>query len=198
MGPVLLTERLALRRFTPSDVDNLLLLDGDAEVMRYIDGGAKTRAEIEESVLPRFLRYQETLDRLGFLVGETRDDGEFVGWFGVHPVTPTDEAMEFWPDADDVSVVSLGYRLRRTAWGLGYATEGARAVVRWALENPAVRSVVATTMSVNTGSRRVMEKIGLAYVRTVHVDWPDPLPGTEHGEVEYRLDRSGQPVPSKP
>ncbi|MQA81034.1 MAG: GNAT family N-acetyltransferase [Streptosporangiales bacterium] len=193
MDPVLLTERLALRPFTPSDVDNLLLLDGDADVMRYIDGGAKTRAEIEETVLPRFLAYQATYDHLGFLVGETRSEGEFVGWFGVHPVTPTDDAMEFWPDSvDDVSVVSLGYRLRRGAWGHGYATEGARAVVRWAFGDPAVRSVVATTMSVNTGSRRVMEKVGLSYVRTVHVEWPDPLPGTEHGEVEYRLDRAAR------
>lgn len=193
MTPVLLTERLALRRFTPADLDNLVLLDGDAEVMRFIDGGAKARAEIEATVLPRFLAHQATHDRLGHLVGETRTGGEFVGWFGVHGVTPTDDAMELWSDSADLTVVSLGYRLRRSAWGHGYATEGARAVVRWAFEEPGVRSVVATTMAVNTGSRRVMEKVGLSYVRTVHVEWTDPLPGTEHGEVEYRLDRPGQP-----
>lgn len=49
--------------------------------------------------------------------------------------------------------------------------------------------VAATTMAVNTGSRAVMAKAGLRYERTVHVAWPDPLPGTEHGEVEYRLRR---------
>jgi len=37
------------------------------------------------------------------------------------------------------------------------------------------------------GSRRVMEKAGLRYARTVHLDWPEPLPGNEHGDVEYRL-----------
>ncbi len=42
-------------------------------------------------------------------------------------------------------------------------------------------------MAVNTGSRRVMEKSGLRYVRTFHEDWPDPLPGAEHGDVEYAL-----------
>jgi RimJ/RimL family protein N-acetyltransferase len=42
-------------------------------------------------------------------------------------------------------------------------------------------------MAVNTGSRRVMEKAGLRYDRTVHLDWPEPLDGTDQGEVEYRL-----------
>ncbi len=50
-----------------------------------------------------------------------------------------------------------------------------------------VREVVATTMAVNTGSRRVMEKAGLRYARTVYLDWPEPLDGNEHGDVEYRL-----------
>jgi RimJ/RimL family protein N-acetyltransferase len=45
-------------------------------------------------------------------------------------------------------------------------------------------------MAVNTGSRRVMEKAGLRYARTVHLDWPDPVEGTEHGDVEYRLRRA--------
>jgi hypothetical protein len=93
-----------------------------------------------------------------------------------------------WPDArGDTGVADLGYRLRRRAWGQGYATEGAQALVRLAFTDLGVREVVATAMAVNTGSRRVMEKAGLRYARTVHLDWPDPLPGTEHGDVEYRL-----------
>lgn len=46
------------------------------------------------------------------------------------------------------------------------------------------------TMGVNTASRRVMERSGLRYVRTFHFEWDDPLPGTEHGEVEYEILRS--------
>jgi RimJ/RimL family protein N-acetyltransferase len=42
-------------------------------------------------------------------------------------------------------------------------------------------------MAVNTRSRRVMEKAGLRYLRTFHLQWDDPIPGTEHGEVEYEL-----------
>ena len=45
-------------------------------------------------------------------------------------------------------------------------------------------------MAVNHASRRVLEKIGLTYVRTVHVDWPDRFPGIEDGEVQYELLRS--------
>ncbi len=46
-------------------------------------------------------------------------------------------------------------------------------------------------MAVNTGSRRVMEKAGLAHVRTFHVAWDDPLPGSEQGEVEYAITHAG-------
>ena len=59
--------------------------------------------------------------------------------------------------------------------------------MRLAFTDLGLREVVATTMAVNTGSRRVMEKAGLRYARTVHLDWPEPLDGNEHGDVEYRL-----------
>jgi len=53
-----------------------------------------------------------------------------------------------------------------------------------------MRRVWAQTMAVNSRSRRVMEKAGLAYVRTSHEEFDDPLPGTEHGEVEYALTKA--------
>jgi RimJ/RimL family protein N-acetyltransferase len=98
--------------------------------------------------------------------------------------------MVHWADADgDTSMVGLGYRLRQDAWGRGYATEGARALVRRAFAELGVTEVVATTMAVNTGSRAVLAKAGLRYARTVHLTWPEPLPGNEDGDVEYRLGR---------
>jgi RimJ/RimL family protein N-acetyltransferase len=45
-------------------------------------------------------------------------------------------------------------------------------------------------MAVNTASRRVMEKAGLSLERTFYRDWPDPIEGTEHGEVEYALTKA--------
>ena len=86
--------------------------------------------------------------------------------------------------------VELGYRLRRSAWGQGYATEGSRALIHKGFTDLDVERVYAETMVVNTASRRVMEKAGLRYVRTFHADWPDKIPGDEHGDVEYALTRA--------
>jgi RimJ/RimL family protein N-acetyltransferase len=194
---VLVTERLVLRLFTAADADALLTLDGDPRVMRFIDSRIKSRAQIETQVLPRFLAYYAAYRDFGFWAAQDRASGDFAGWFGLRPVTPTAAAMVYWPDAPpgEVSVAELGYRLRASAWGRGYATEGARALVRRAFTGLAVTRLVATTMAVNIRSRRVLEKAGLEYLRTVHLDWPDPLPGNEHGDVEYQLYRDDWPRP---
>src|SRR6266480_5391287 len=52
-----------------------------------------------------------------------------------------------------------------------------------------VSQIVATTMAVNAASRRVPEKAGMKYIRTIYLDWPGPRPGNGYGDVEYRLDR---------
>ena len=105
-------------------------------------------------------------------------------------MVPAADWMDDWADAPEPArVAALGYRLRRSAWGRGYATEGARALVRRAFLELGADEVVATTMAVNVGSRAVLEKAGLRYARTVHLSWDDPLPGNEHGDVEYRLRR---------
>ena len=64
------------------------------------------------------------------------------------------------------------------------------ALVNWGFGSGGYDKIVATTMAVNHASRRVMEKIGFNYARTVSVDWPDPFPGGEYGEVWYELVRS--------
>jgi Acetyltransferase (GNAT) domain len=84
----------------------------------------------------------------------------------------------------------LGDRLRRDAWGRGFATEGARALVELAFRDFGVLRVWAQTMAVNQRSRRVLERFGLRYVRTFHLEWPEPIEGTELGEVEYELTRA--------
>ncbi|MFD1073331.1 GNAT family N-acetyltransferase [Longispora fulva] len=105
-----------------------------------------------------------------------RGTGGFLGWFALAPTASVDE-------------FELGYRLRARAWGLGYATEGARALLRVAFDDLGARRVYARTMAVHLASRRVMEKAGLRYARTLHLLFDDPIPGTEHGEVEYELSR---------
>jgi alpha-methylacyl-CoA racemase len=174
------TRRLRLRQFTTADVDNLVELDSDPQVMHFINGGRPTpRQEVEQEILPAFLRYYRNSPGFGFWAAEEKATGAFLGWFHFRP-RPGDAADE--PE--------LGYRLRRSAWGKGYATEGCRALIDKGFAAYGVRRVVAETMVVNTASRRVLEKCGLRMVRVFHADWPDRIPGDEHGDVEYALDRT--------
>jgi RimJ/RimL family protein N-acetyltransferase len=171
------TDRLVLRRFTMADADDLFDLDGDPEVMHFITGGRPTpREEIENDVLPVFLRYYERGDRYGFWAAVEKSTGDFLGWFHFRP-----------REGGDPDEAELGYRLRRYAWGKGYATEGSRALIHKGFSELGVRRVVAETMAVHAASRRVMENAGLAYVRTFHQPWPYPIEGSEHGDVEYAL-----------
>jgi len=60
------TERLVLRRLTVADVDNLVSLDADPDVMRYVTGGIPTpREEVEKEALPAFLGYYERFEGYG-------------------------------------------------------------------------------------------------------------------------------------
>ncbi|MEY2435155.1 MAG: hypothetical protein QOC92_4880 [Acidimicrobiaceae bacterium] len=159
------TERLLLRALSSDDVDDLIALDGDPEVMRHLTGGRPTpRAEMETIV-------RETHSHRW--VAFTREDHDFVGWFAPRPSG----------DAE----YELGYRLRREAWGKGLASEASRALIEVAFTTVGARRVWAQTMAVNTQSRRVMERLGLRYVRTFHLECEDPIEGSEFGEVECEL-----------
>ncbi|OEU94382.1 GNAT family N-acetyltransferase [Streptomyces oceani] len=183
MDNSLRTARLRLRPVRESDAEQLAALHGDPEVMRYL-GPVRpiSPATVRAETVPRMCRYHPGLGGPGYWAAESRDDGSFLGWFEYRPLAE-----------DSGAVVELGYRLRQAAWGLGYATEGARALVRTGFEEWGVRRVTANTMVVNTPSRRVLEKTGLTLRCTYFQDWPEAIEGAEHGEVEYALDRADWP-----
>jgi RimJ/RimL family protein N-acetyltransferase len=181
------TERLLLRRFTEDDVDNLCELDGDPAVMRFINGGTPTpRAVIQNETLPRFLSYYERFAGFGFWAAIEKASGEFVGWFHFRS-----------PEGSPPDEIELGYRLRRSAWGKGYGTEGWRALIRKGFTEQGVRRVVASTYQDNIGSQRVMQKSGLTLVRTFRMT---PAELAAHGldpevlwdgdDVEYALEKT--------
>jgi RimJ/RimL family protein N-acetyltransferase len=149
------TDRLVLRRFTGDDVDNLYALDNDPEVMRYLTGGITTsREEVEQDYLPAFLSYYTRFEGYGFWAVIEKTTGQFLGWFHLRPRSQ-----------DPVDEPELGYRLRREAWGKGYGTEGARALIHKAFTELGAQRVVATAFRENHASRRVMEKAGMTLVR---------------------------------
>ena len=174
------TERLVLRRLTIDDLDAIEALDADPAVMRYITGGPATpREELRDEYFPAWLAYYERGDAWGFWAAIERETGAFLGWFHLRPL-PEDPADE--PE--------LGYRLVQSAWGRGYASEGSRALVDKAFAELGAARVHASTMAVNVGSRRVMEKAGLRFVRTFVADWPVRIEGDEEGDVEYAIERA--------
>lgn len=177
MNVFLETERLILREFTVDDVDVLVELDSDPEVVHFITGGKPTsREHVVAEIVPAFLDYYRRTPGFGFWAVVEKATGEFLGWFHFRPGDghPPDEP-------------ELGYRLRRSAWGKGYAVEGSRALIDKGFADLGVRRVLAETMAVHTASRRVLEKSGMRLLRTFHADWPFPIPGDEHGDVEYGL-----------
>lgn len=174
------TERLRLRRFTADDVDRLVELDSDPEVMRYITYGVPTpRERYEREILPRWFALYESTPLLGYWAAELRADGSFLGWFHLRP------------DRFDGGEQELGYRLGRSAWGRGLATEGAQALVEHGFTHVGAEKISARTLAGNRASQRVMQKCGLAYERDF-VYPEDVIAGRsaqERAAVKYSLTR---------
>lgn len=174
------TERLILRRFTQLDVDNLVELDSSPDVMRFVSGGTPTPREvIENDVLPAFLSYHDRFAEYGFWAAIEKNSGRFLGWFHFRP-----------PPGGGAGEIELGYRLCQEAWGKGYATEGAVALIRKGFSEGHVERVVASTLVIHTASRRVMEKAGLKPMRTFYQAGVERIEGNEQGCVEYALTRA--------
>jgi RimJ/RimL family protein N-acetyltransferase len=176
MRPTLSTARLRLEPATEAHLPMMVELNSDPGVMTFLMGRAATPEET----------YDEWARRLGPQTDEARGLGYWAGFEG-------DVFVGWWSASSfawDASQSGIGYRLRRDGWGRGLATEGARATIDHAFRVPGIERVVASTMAVNTASRRVMEKVGMSHVSTWHEEWDDPLPGSDQGEVGYELTRA--------
>ncbi len=150
MPSVLETPRLVLRRLVPADLADLIALDSDPEVMRYVGSpaGVRTPAETEERARGRIQEAERGLiEPLGLWRIEWRADRAFCGV----------GALLRMPAGDDVEIA---YRLARSAWGQGIATEAASALAAHALGALALPRVVAVTYPANRASQRVLDKIG--------------------------------------
>jgi RimJ/RimL family protein N-acetyltransferase len=174
------TARIRLVPLADEHLEGEVELDADPQVMRYLGSGVpRSRAEVERLHDQR-LRVADSVPGLGFWAGLV--DGVFVGWWILEP-----------PDRPDQGPVAgqaeLGYRLLPAHWRQGLAAEGATELVRHGFADLGLRRIFAETMAVNEASRATMARVGLRYVRTFHVDFPDPIPGIELGEVEYAITR---------
>lgn len=154
MDILLETDRLTLRRFTPTDVDAVYVLDSDPVVMRYVIP-PRTREQIEAYIVLVLADY-ERFPGLGRWITLDRTTGSFIGIFMLKPLQET----EF---------IEVGYRMFPAYWGRGYATEAARTLVRYGFEQLGLPEIVGITHPDNTASQHVLEKCGLRYQRTIRL-----------------------------
>jgi RimJ/RimL family protein N-acetyltransferase len=155
--PTLHTDRLRLRPFEDEDADDIFALQSDAHVLRYWDSPPwRDRARAE-----RFITVcrQMAQDGTGVrLAADRASDGAFVGWCTVNAWNP------------DFRSASLGYCFAAPAWGQGYATETARAVLHWAFETLDLNRVQAECDTRNAASAHVLEKLGFVREGTLRED----------------------------
>jgi ribosomal-protein-alanine N-acetyltransferase len=155
--PVLHTARLRLRPVTDADAAPLFAMHSNSHVLRYWDSPPwKERARAE-----RFIANSRTMaaEGTGARVAIDRAaDGAFLGWCGLTGWNP------------DYRSASLGYCFGEAAWGHGYATEAAHAVLRWAFDTLDLNRVQAETDTRNLASARVLEKMGFVREGTLRED----------------------------
>ncbi|MDT0456387.1 GNAT family N-acetyltransferase [Streptomyces sp. DSM 41527] len=172
--PELRTERLLLRAWQPADLAPWAAMNADPEVRRYFPE-VLTREQSEASVA----RFQADLDERGWgwWAVEVRATGEFIGFTGLDPV---DEDMPF-------TGVEAGWRLTRSAWGHGYATEAARAALTFGFTTLGLPEIVAVTTATNLRSQAVMRRLGMACDPADDFDDPDVPDGPLRRCVVYRI-----------
>ncbi|MBD2384336.1 GNAT family N-acetyltransferase [Cylindrospermum sp. FACHB-282] len=154
------TERLIFRQFTENDLDNLFELNNDPDVVRFanLTGKPTEYEDIKQQVLPRFLKYYNLYDSYGIWAAIEKSSKNFIGWFHFRPNLENTAI-------DNPEEIELGYRLRKSAWGKGYATEGSRELILKGFSELKIQCVVATALVANVASIRVMEKAGLKFER---------------------------------
>jgi ribosomal-protein-alanine N-acetyltransferase len=179
-GPELRTERLRLRRWRPADRGAFALLNSDPAVMEFFPS---TLSRLESDALVD--RIETAFDQNGFGLWavEVVDLAGFIGFVGLsRPAF----AAHFTP------AVEVGWRLDRPYWGHGYATEAARAAVRFGFETVGLPEIVSFTVPSNVRSRRVMERLGMTHNPADDFDHPNLAAGHRlRRQVLYRLRAAG-------
>jgi RimJ/RimL family protein N-acetyltransferase len=154
------SDRLRLRAWRDSDRDAFAALNADPEVTQDL-GGPLDRAASDA----KFDRYGAAFDRHGFCRWAVEDmNGKFLGYTGLMPSRP---GHPLGPHAD------IGWRLVRSAWGRGYATEAAKASLRDAFERVHLRDALAYTSADNFRSRAVIARLNMQ--RAASLDYSEPL-----------------------
>ena len=147
------TERLRLRQWTPQDREPFAAMNADPEVMKYF-----ANVETREGSFRTIDIWQSELEERGWSnwAVEQVESRAFIGFVGL---SVPRRSLPFMP------CVEIGWRLARSYWGKGFATEAAKGSLRVAFERLNLDKVVSFTSVINRPSRAVMERIGMANSR---------------------------------
>jgi RimJ/RimL family protein N-acetyltransferase len=166
------TERLIIRNWRESDIDPYAELSADPEVMRYIGDGQPRTREYAESFVHRMMDLYRKRGWIRFAV-EHRETGEFMGFCGYDEL----------PDG----TLDFGWRYAQDFWGGGYGSEAAIAVLAIGRERYGLKNIQSMSYPENAGSVRIMEKMGMSFLREskedgrriVHYGFPDEAAAAE-------------------
>ncbi|PSR56466.1 GNAT family N-acetyltransferase [Adhaeribacter arboris] len=151
------TERFLLREILPEDEAGLFLLDSDPEVHTFLGNKPITRVEQARKNL-QFIRQQYAENGIARWAVIDKNTNEFLGWSGLKRITQTIN--------NHTNYYDLGYRFLKKHWGKGYATETAQATLYYAFHQLNLPEVFAMADIQNTGSRKVLEKVGFTLLET--------------------------------
>ncbi|HXB95712.1 MAG TPA: GNAT family N-acetyltransferase [Puia sp.] len=146
---ILQTERLGLRRWIASDLQPFVRMNRDPAVMRFFP---RPYTAEESAVMIRQIETFFDKNGYGIYALELRGTGEFLGYTGL--AVPSFESW-FTP------CVEIGWRLRKEAWGKGYATEAALACLDHAFHTLGLGELFSFTSVLNKPSEKVMQRIGM-------------------------------------
>jgi ribosomal-protein-alanine N-acetyltransferase len=177
---------LILRRWRPSDAEPYAAINADPVAMEFFPS-LFSRAESDASIERIEAAFER--DGIGLWAVEVRGGAPFIGFTGA-------QRPRF--DAHFTPCIEVGWRLTPAAWGYGYATEAARAVIDDVFAREDCGEIVAMTAVDNRRSRAVMVRLGMH--RDPTDDFDHPLVPDGHRlrrHVLYRLPRSAWPVTSR-
>ena len=149
MKKILSSERLYLREFIENDLDQLIHLDTNPEVLKYI-GKPRTREKSIERMQKAFDDYARG-EGLGKWMAVEKNTGNPIGWYVLNYL-------------DNTELVEIGYRLKEEYWGKGYATEMSHHLLKYGFETLGLNKIAGVTHPDNEGSKKVLQKIGLKYI----------------------------------
>ncbi len=149
-----ISERLGFRNWLTEDIEILSALNADSEVMEFFPS-IQTREQSEKFIA----QMQNEFGEKGFcyFAVDQLDTNELIGFIGIH---------EHTFESDFTPCIDIGWRLKRSVWYQGFATEGAKRVLEYAFNELKIEKIVSFTPIINTPSENVMKKLGLKRLRT--------------------------------